>query len=138
MLPLGIQYRELVQRLSDTARPCELQQEEAKATGRSVHFVTLELCELTPDSPAGLPGVGEGLSAPTAAGQKHRMTDGRTQVGRAARRPNDRDRGANTFGYPLRSVDIGRRGLVEGGERPLGGHWGRDLFHDRHPERPPT
>jgi hypothetical protein len=35
----------LVQRLSDTARPRELQQEEAKATDRSVHFVTLELCE---------------------------------------------------------------------------------------------
>jgi len=41
---LGVQHSELVQRLSDTARPRELQQEEAKATDRSVHFVTLELC----------------------------------------------------------------------------------------------
>ena len=88
---LGVQHSELVQRLSDTARPCELRQEEAKATGRSVHFVTLELCELTRGLAGGLPGVGEGLSAPTAAGQKHRMTDGRTQVGRAPRWPHDRD-----------------------------------------------
>jgi hypothetical protein len=33
----------------------------------------------------------------------------------------------------LRPADIGRRGLVEGGERPRGGHWGRDVFNGHHP-----
>ena len=51
---LGVQHSELVQRLSDKARPRELQQEEAKATDRSVHFVTLAPPGLT----GGLPGVG--------------------------------------------------------------------------------
>jgi hypothetical protein len=32
-----------------------------------------------------------------------------------------------------RAVDCGR--LVESGERPLGGHWGRDVFHNRHHRR---
>jgi hypothetical protein len=34
------------------------------------------------------------------------------------------DRGADLFGDALRRAYIRRRRLVEGGERPLGGHWG--------------
>jgi hypothetical protein len=32
-------------------------------------------------------------------------------------------------------IRFGGHQLVECGERPFGGHWGRDVFHDRHPQR---
>jgi hypothetical protein len=48
------------------------------------------------------------------------------------------NRGADLFRDALRWANIGRRRLVQGGKSAFGGHWGRDLFHDRHHRRLPV